>query len=192
VSREQEAAFRVKEAVEKNVPQWPLTCFGMDSEPSLIQGDVCAEELRAEGYAAVLQGATVEMVVQHEAARVQAHAELYTALIAQCDAALQPALQHGFGASPPPSSAAAMPFGPTNSTSPFGGAPSAGAASPFGSAAVGANASPFGATAAASPFVGGAASAQSPFGGGGAAGVQSPFGAAPNPGGGASPFGRSA
>eukprot|EP00186_Timspurckia_oligopyrenoides_P004867 CAMPEP_0182445892 /NCGR_PEP_ID=MMETSP1172-20130603/3848_1 /TAXON_ID=708627 /ORGANISM="Timspurckia oligopyrenoides, Strain CCMP3278" /LENGTH=253 /DNA_ID=CAMNT_0024641727 /DNA_START=393 /DNA_END=1154 /DNA_ORIENTATION=+ len=155
-------AESIKTELEKGTPSWPLSCFGRDSEECLISGDISPEELRAEAYAAVLQGATVQMVIQHEAARVQAHTEKFSSLMQQCITTL----------SNPQSQTTPIPQNVPSHASPFASPTSH--QSPFTSPAgtvTGAVPSPFGVTpgvspqqpsASTSPF--GAVTGGSPFG----------------------------
>ncbi|GJQ10926.1 hypothetical protein GpartN1_g2717.t1 [Galdieria partita] len=45
---------------------WPFTCYGLEGNPNIFEGDISFEELRAEAYAAALQGIGLNEIVQRE------------------------------------------------------------------------------------------------------------------------------
>eukprot|EP00184_Porphyridium_aerugineum_P007912 CAMPEP_0184692002 /NCGR_PEP_ID=MMETSP0313-20130426/659_1 /TAXON_ID=2792 /ORGANISM="Porphyridium aerugineum, Strain SAG 1380-2" /LENGTH=336 /DNA_ID=CAMNT_0027149795 /DNA_START=360 /DNA_END=1370 /DNA_ORIENTATION=- len=159
-------AALIKEDLQKGTPLWPLTCYGRDLDECIVLGDVAPEELRAEAYAAVLQGATAQQVIEHETQRVKQQTEKFHQLMQQCNTMTQnqppPMGSNQFGQ--PAQNQGSTPFGmtqPQPATSPFGGVQSS--QSPFGQSA------PTTAPAALSPF---GATGGSPFGG--AVGQQQP------------------
>ncbi|EME27712.1 zinc finger (CCCH-type) family protein isoform 1 [Galdieria sulphuraria] len=45
---------------------WPFTCYGIEENPNILDGDISFEELRTEAYAAALQGIGLNEIVQRE------------------------------------------------------------------------------------------------------------------------------
>lgn len=66
------------------IPQWPLTCYGREKQPTVITGDVSPEELRVNCYATALSGGTKEQIVEFETVAVQMQKQKLQAAVEEC------------------------------------------------------------------------------------------------------------